>query len=924
MRVDFYDGTTVLSRGSISTSGVATFPTSSLTLGTHSIKAVFAGDTEHTGSTSATLTQTVATSGTATTTTITPSANPAYGGQSVTLTVKVTSASGTPTGTATVYESCAYTCGTGYNSIGNVTLTSGQGTLTTSVTTYGAGQPSYNFYAIYTGDSTFAASQSSTLTETVSQGATTVGVTSSVNPSKLGQSVTLTATVTPVTGISSFNSYGDQIDFYDGTTVLSRGSISTNGVASISTTSSLSLGTHTIKAVFNGDTEHTGSTSSTFTQTVNSSGTATTTTITPSANPVYGGQSVTLTVNVTGSGGTPTGTATVYESCAYTCGTGYNSIGNVTLTSGQGSLAASVTTYGAGQPSYNFYAIYSGDSTFASSQSATLTENVNQGATRVAVTSSANPDKLGQSVTFTATVTAVTGISSFNSYGDQLDFYDGTTVLSRGSIASNGVALFTTSALSASTHTISAVFNGDTEHTGSTSAVLNQVVSGQLPTQGGNKIGRLTTAGVFTEYTVPTSAGEPYGIATGHDGNLWFTEAEGNKIGKITTSGTITEYTVTTANSVPTRITSGPDNNLWFVESRVGGSIGRITTAGTITEFPLNANEQPFGIASGPDGNLWFTETVSGTAGATIGRITTSGTITRFAFGSGAPAPSGIVAGSDGALWFTELGNTAVGRVTTAGSVTNQYQVGAGSGPQGIVAGPDSALWFTNGIDGCAGGCTGNATTSTGNSIGRITTAGAVTLYAIPTSFSDPEEITVGSDGALWFAEVRGNKIGRITTAGAITEFTIPTSRAGAHGITLGPDNALWFTESGSVPGLTSTHDFNGDGRSDILWRDIAGDATAWMMASGGGIQGGESLGNIPTAWSVVGSRDFNGDGTSDILWRDSAGDTTIWFMKNGSVSFSTSLGNIPTAWSVVGTGDFNGDGYGDILWHDTGGDTTI
>jgi virginiamycin B lyase len=53
-----------------------------------------------------------------------------------------------------------------------------------------------------------------------------------------------------------------------------------------------------------------------------------------------------------------------------------------------------------------------------------------------------------------------------------------------------------------------------------------------------------------------------------------------------------------------------------------------------------------------------------------------------------------------------------------------------------------------------------------------------------------------GPDGALWFTEQAGNKIGRITPAGAITEFSIPTPGAAPLFITAGPDGALWFVES--------------------------------------------------------------------------------------------------------------------------------
>jgi hypothetical protein len=80
--------------------------------------------------------------------------------------------------------------------------------------------------------------------------------------------------------------------------------------------------------------------------------------------------------------------------------------------------------------------------------------------------------------------------------------------------------------------------------------------------------------------------------------------------------------------------------------------------------------------------------------------------------------------------------------------------------------------------------------------IGRITTAGAITEFT--GLGNDPQGITVGPDGALWFTESGNSTIGRITTAGAITEFLIPTSNSQPVGIGTGPDNAVWFTEDGA------------------------------------------------------------------------------------------------------------------------------
>ena len=81
------------------------------------------------------------------------------------------------------------------------------------------------------------------------------------------------------------------------------------------------------------------------------------------------------------------------------------------------------------------------------------------------------------------------------------------------------------------------------------------------------------------------------------------------------------------------------------------------------------------------------------------------------------------------------------------------------------------------------------------DSIGRITTAGKVTIYRHP-SIKVPCGITAGPDGALWFTNDvfgAGGWIGRITTAGKVTVYR-DKGIEGAHGITAGPDGALWFT----------------------------------------------------------------------------------------------------------------------------------
>jgi virginiamycin B lyase len=93
---------------------------------------------------------------------------------------------------------------------------------------------------------------------------------------------------------------------------------------------------------------------------------------------------------------------------------------------------------------------------------------------------------------------------------------------------------------------------------------------------------------------------------------------------------------------------------------------------------------------------------------------------------------------------FNIHGQGSIGSITTGGMITNFTGAGV-SNPNGVTAGPDGALWFTNG----------------GNSIGRITTGGMITNYT-GTGVSNPSGITAGPDGALWFTNSGNDSIGRL------------------------------------------------------------------------------------------------------------------------------------------------------------------
>jgi hypothetical protein len=184
--------------------------------------------------------------------TLSSSPNPSVYGQAVTFTAVVTSGLGAPPDGETV----SFMKGT--KVLGTGTLSGGLASFTTS--TLPAGTDSIK--AVYVGDSNFAASTSKTLSQVVSKATTTTTLSSSLNPSNVGQSVTFTANVTP----QFSGPVNGSVTFYDGTTALKTAALS--GGAAKFATSTLTSGSHSITATYNGSGSFDGSSAS-MTQTVN-------------------------------------------------------------------------------------------------------------------------------------------------------------------------------------------------------------------------------------------------------------------------------------------------------------------------------------------------------------------------------------------------------------------------------------------------------------------------------------------------------------------------------------------------------------------------------------------------------------------------------------------------------------------------------
>jgi hypothetical protein len=113
--------------------------------------------------------------------------------------------------------------------------------------------------------------------------------------------------------------------------------------------------------------------------------------------------------------------------------------------------------------------------------------------------------------------------------------------------------------------------------------------------------------------------------------------------------------------------------------------------------------------------------------------------------------------------------------------------------------------------------------------------------------------------------------------------------------------------------------DFNGDCKSDILWRNTSTEQVYEWLMNGTTYSGSGSPGSPTSDWVIQGVGDFNGDGYADILWRNSTtGEVYIWLMNGTTFTSSGSLGYVSSDWTIQGVGDFNGDGKADILWRNT------
>lgn len=386
--VKFSDGATKLGTATLSSAGVATFTTSSLNAGAHSIVAAYLGDVHSGPGTSAPVTYTV----TQTPTTTTLAASPATGiaGKAVTLTATVKAGSGTAMSSGTV------TFMDGSTTLGSAAVASGGIASIAPILAPGA----HAIVASFSGDTNDAASASSAMAVTVNLATTAVTVTSGGSPATVLSPITFTAAVTGNGGTPA----GSVVFSVDGAAA-NTATIDAGGKASF-TDSALAVGNHTISAAYSGDTDDSPSTSSPFTQAVQAI--ATSTTIGTASTGGTSPQTILVATVIGSTGPTPTGTVVFMN--------GTTVVGTATLDSnGVGTLIPDLAP-----ATYNITAQYSGDLVHSASTSGAIKISGVPSGFGITV----NPASVSVAASQNTTITV--NVSSNNGFADNIGLGCGT------------------------------------------------------------------------------------------------------------------------------------------------------------------------------------------------------------------------------------------------------------------------------------------------------------------------------------------------------------------------------------------------------------------------------------------------------------------------------------------------------------------
>lgn len=495
---EVYTGSLVTSGGVTSSTISVVIPTNS-TLTTHTLQAVYNGNTDYSGSTSPQITLNVTTS--TPVVTVTPATTSPLPNSQMQVTIAVApqyNGETPPTGTVTLTMDGVQ--------VGAASLVpqAPSSLATVSITTPASG--THTLQASYSGDSYYSAQTSSQVSFTVSKDATTTVLTPATTSVSSGNSLQVSAAISASPYVSSLPT-GTVSFLVDGTSVATATVISGSPATVTTTLTGLSAGSHTLEAVYSGDSNYATSTSAPVSITV--AKTPTTLAILPATTTPAAGSSLQVTATISAStygSNLPSGTVTFTLNGA--------TVGTANVVPGQPSTA-SVTFTVPSAGNLTLQATYSGDSYYASSTATSVTLNATKSTPTIIVTPATTTPAAGSSLQLSASIsptasgaTAPTGTVTFLIDGNSV----GTALVSSGSPAT---ATLTTTTPGIGTHTVTAVYSGDGNYNTVTSAGVPIIVgkatttlavtpSSTSPIGGSTMVVTATLTATVSGTTIPT------------------------------------------------------------------------------------------------------------------------------------------------------------------------------------------------------------------------------------------------------------------------------------------------------------------------------------------------------------------------------------------------------------------------------------
>ena len=308
----------------------------------------------------------------------------------------------------------------------------------------------------------------------------------------------------------------------------------------------------------------------------------------------------------------------------------------------------------------------------------------------------------------------------------------------------------------------------------------------------------------------------------------------------------------------------------------------------------IPGQEVPFtaGITGGADGNMWYARLFPnfGEYQSQIGRVSTKG-VYQPAYTTDQGFNEDMILGPDGNVWFSETGfsgdpgGQSVGRITPQGEVT-LFPMPCGTvncSGRDLTVGPDGNIWFATASE---------VNNSANFGIGRIDIKTGATAF-FPTAGTLVLDLTAGADGNLWYTTEQ-NVIGRMTPTGVNTFIPMPALACGSGSIVTGPDHLLWITDTcGSVVAANVA-----GGQPNVVSQFATG-ATIGDLERGPDAvyfntfgAGPEFIGRATTAGLL-----YYGIGTGAFVQKIAAGpDGNIWFTdfaNHGSSPLAPAIGHI-------------------------------